>query len=404
MRDYLNAEGDALDRKRVQLAATVAGLFDEYTFTRPEMLAAWRAGQTVGDVDPALAGLAARAVAGLARAGRVLAARGAMTLPELFAQTPESQLRAPAAHLFGISYVARLYGPIFGKLAKVTDLWVYSLSPNNLDRLDEPEGGALDAWARPGRENAALLLDLAAGDADARFVDPAGRTAARWRRCSGGCWSARRRPTAPIAADDTLVIQPAPDAAARAGDDRGGRSGRRCATTRAARSPTSRWWCRPAAAATYLPLAREVFDAASRLPCTVLDLPRAGRAADFRGGDRAAGVAAGSAGPPRRAAGGDAPGGRAAIPGGRSRGLAGAVRGPGDRARAPIGRGCRAPIWSATASAGTRGCAGWRWARSCRAARRRRGLRAGRRAAAARRPVAVGRSGGAGAGRCWRAS
>ena len=33
-------EGDALDRKRVQLAATVAGLFDEYTFTRPEMLAA----------------------------------------------------------------------------------------------------------------------------------------------------------------------------------------------------------------------------------------------------------------------------------------------------------------------------------------------------------------------------
>ncbi len=32
----------------------------------------------------------------------------------------------------------------------------------------------------------------------------------------------------------------------------------------------------PAAAATYLPLAQEVFQAASRLPCTVLDLPRAG--------------------------------------------------------------------------------------------------------------------------------
>jgi exonuclease V gamma subunit len=53
VRDYLKAEGDALDRKRVQLAGAVAALFDEYTFTRPEMLAAWRAGQSVGDVDPA---------------------------------------------------------------------------------------------------------------------------------------------------------------------------------------------------------------------------------------------------------------------------------------------------------------------------------------------------------------
>src|SRR5206468_8724973 len=104
--------------------------------------------------------------------GGVFTARKAMTLPELFAATPDRQLRAPAAHLFGISYVARLYGPIFAKLGKVADLRVYSLSPSHLDRLDEPEGGALDGWARPGRENAALLLELAAGDADARFVDP----------------------------------------------------------------------------------------------------------------------------------------------------------------------------------------------------------------------------------------
>jgi exodeoxyribonuclease V gamma subunit len=43
VRDYLNAEGDALDRKRVQLAGALAALFDEYTFTRAEMLEAWRA-------------------------------------------------------------------------------------------------------------------------------------------------------------------------------------------------------------------------------------------------------------------------------------------------------------------------------------------------------------------------
>ncbi|MES1165450.1 MAG: hypothetical protein ABUR63_06830, partial [Verrucomicrobiota bacterium] len=180
----------------------------------------------------------------------------------------------PAAHLFGISYVARLYGPIFGKLGKVTDLWVYSLSPNNLDRLDEPEGGALDGWARPGRENAALLLDLAAGDADARFVDPVdaaggGALAALQRRVL-------ERETAsatPIPADATLIIQPAPDAR------------RELETIAAAiwaeiRSDQHRSFADfavvvpPGTAATYLPLAREVFDAASRLPCTVLDLPR----------------------------------------------------------------------------------------------------------------------------------
>ncbi|HVY38719.1 MAG TPA: exodeoxyribonuclease V subunit gamma, partial [Polyangia bacterium] len=275
VRDYLDAEGDALDRKRVQLAAAVAGLFDEYTFTRPEMLAAWRAGQTVGDVDPALQVWQRALWRALHAPGGVLAARGALTLPEVFAQTPESQLRAPAAHLFGISYVARLYGPIFGKLAKVTDLWVYSLSPNNLDRLDEPEGGALDGWARPGRENAALLLDLAAGDADARFVDPvdAAGVASALATLQRRVLERDTKSEAPIAPDDTLVFQPAPDA-------RRELESIAAAIWTAVREEPDRSFADfavvvpPAAAAAYLPLAREVFEAASRLPCTVLDLPR----------------------------------------------------------------------------------------------------------------------------------
>ncbi len=274
VRDYLRADGDALDRKRVQLAGAVAGLFDEYTFTRPEMLAAWRAGQSASDVDPALQAWQRALWRALHGPGGVLAARGAMTLPDLFAQTPERDLRAPAAHLFGISYVARLYGPIFSKLAKVTDLWIYSLSPGNLDRLDEPEGGALDAWARPGRENAAMLLDLAAGDADARFVDPAAEA-------GGGALATLQRrilerqtsDVAPIEPDKSLVIQPAADA-------------RRELETIAAeiwsavRADPALSFADfavvvpPAAAPLYLPLAQEVFDAASRLPCTALDLPR----------------------------------------------------------------------------------------------------------------------------------
>ncbi|HXU61581.1 MAG TPA: exodeoxyribonuclease V subunit gamma [Polyangia bacterium] len=274
VRDYLRAEGDALDRKRVQLAGAVAALFDEYTFTRPEMLAAWRAGQSVGDVDPALQTWQRALWRALHGPGGVLAARGALTLPELFAQTPERELRAPAAHLFGISYVARLYGPIFAKLGKVTDLWVYSLSPSNLDRLDEPEGGALDAWARPGRENAAMLLELAAGDADARFVDPldtaGGALATLQRRVLDRETSA----SPAITPDDTLVIQPSPDARR----ELEGIAAEIWASVRA--DPTRSFAdfavvVPPAAASSYLPLAQEVFDAASRLPCTVLDVPRA---------------------------------------------------------------------------------------------------------------------------------
>jgi len=61
VRGYLSvaAGGDAsdeegLDRKRVQLAAQLAGLFDEYAFSRPEMLATWRNGALVPDLDEPL--------------------------------------------------------------------------------------------------------------------------------------------------------------------------------------------------------------------------------------------------------------------------------------------------------------------------------------------------------------
>ena len=38
------ATATALDRRRAQLAAQIAELFDEYAYSRPEMLAAWRKG------------------------------------------------------------------------------------------------------------------------------------------------------------------------------------------------------------------------------------------------------------------------------------------------------------------------------------------------------------------------
>ena len=58
MREYLLGGGtapDALDRRRCQLAAELAQLFDEYAASRPELLRAWRERPTLAD-HPSLAG------------------------------------------------------------------------------------------------------------------------------------------------------------------------------------------------------------------------------------------------------------------------------------------------------------------------------------------------------------
>ena len=283
MRDYLQgADGDALDRKRVQLAAELAALFDEYAFSRPEMLAAWREGALVPEADQALQRWQRALWLALHGPRGLFAAKGMVTLPEFFAQTPAEKLRPPrAVHLFGISYVARLYGSIFETLARATELHVYTLSPNRrgrgrgAGRRPEPDDSPLDAWARPGRDNVQLLTRLAGGEVDARFVAPpsgaraprlAAFQAAVLERRSVSPWTAR-------ADDDSLTVVPAADP-------------RRELETIAAEI-----WSRmradetltfadfavivPAASApVYLPLAQAVFEAASRLPHTIVDLPR----------------------------------------------------------------------------------------------------------------------------------
>ena len=281
VRDYLGgADGDALDRKRVQLAAELAALFDEYAFSRPEMLAAWQQGTLVPEADQALQRWQCALWLELHGPRGLFAARGMVTLPEFFAQTPAEKLRPPrAVHLFGISYVARLYGSIFETLARATELHVYTLSPNSPAAGEAraawgPDGSPLDDWARPGRDNVELLTRLAGGEIDARFVAPPPGA----RRPLLGAFQAavlERRSVSPQTAPDdaSLTVVPAADP-------------RRELETIAAEI-----WSRmradetltfsdfavivPAASASvYLPLAQAVFEAASRLPHTIVDLPR----------------------------------------------------------------------------------------------------------------------------------
>ena len=117
VRGYLepgDADRTALDRRRAQLAAQLAELLDEYSFSRPDMLTAWRKGRLVsGWNEPLQAWQRALWLSLFGPGGRLSGADSA-TLPEFFARTPPAGLRVPGpAHVFGISFVARLYRSIF---------------------------------------------------------------------------------------------------------------------------------------------------------------------------------------------------------------------------------------------------------------------------------------------------
>jgi exodeoxyribonuclease V gamma subunit len=238
---YLGA--DSLDLRRIQLAARMAYLFQEYSFSRPEMIAIWREGIDPDGsenrfgrfgltgmvyVDPALADSSFAPAARWQRAlwqavfgsGGVLGqnrpATGGrwITLDQLaldrsfFKRIAETDL--PVVHIFGISYVARIFQLLFARLGEHKQLRIYTLNPcaefwedvetdrelfyrldrerdNRSRRLwveagepdDEDPFGlnladtpALRHWGKPGREYIRLLGELTECDFDSEFEDP----------------------------------------------------------------------------------------------------------------------------------------------------------------------------------------------------------------------------------------
>jgi exodeoxyribonuclease V gamma subunit len=226
VRAYLEApDADGVALRRVQLAGRLARLFEEYAYSRPEMLAAWPSGPTLRDGH--LAGLETwqralwLAVAGpegwLARhpppaeAGQ----RGRwVTLAELADGTVPLQEAgrgvaagfargaAPPLHVFGVSYVARAFQHLFHRLAATRELWLFTLNPcrelwddvetsrelrrrqqRHFGPLPKPEEDPyglfqdtenlpLRYWGRPGREHVRLLDDLTECDFEGRFREP----------------------------------------------------------------------------------------------------------------------------------------------------------------------------------------------------------------------------------------
>jgi exodeoxyribonuclease V gamma subunit len=267
VRAYLAAAGgdrDALDRRRCQLAALLAQLFDEYAGSRPEMVAAWtREAKDAGLAgEPDLAWGAAelrsaRTIAGRlgnpprvsistslwqralwravfgpdGRLARLTSTNGIRYLP-LDVLWDEAMAKKPApfadktVHLFGLSYIATVYHRMLAALARASTVHIYTLNPcrEEADELlakpnpcpDDPFGlgreaqPALRRWARPGRENLRLLAACQGATVDARFPASAHEEATLLGRLQNDIVHRRAPDKNAGQADGSLRVLPCP--------------------------------------------------------------------------------------------------------------------------------------------------------------------------------------------------
>lgn len=180
VRAYLAAAGDdrdARDRRRVQLASRLGRLFEEYTYSRGELLVAWREGPALGEARADVERWQRRlwlslfAPDGLARRAPV----PIVPLHEAVAAPATGDDRAPSPlHVFGFAHVARGFHALFARAARRADVVVYALSPCEGFWEDVGPGDPelLALWARPGRDSVRALNALAGFDHDDLFADP----------------------------------------------------------------------------------------------------------------------------------------------------------------------------------------------------------------------------------------
>ncbi len=226
---------DGIDLRRVQLAARLAFLFQEYSFSRPEMIAAWRGEENRFKVlsdescaNPEKFDQSLTTTVNWQRAlwrtvfGRdgILEKNPPKTggrwitmdlLPfenKLFANLRDQNL--PPVHIFGISYLARIFQHLLAFLGEIIDLKIYALNPCamfwedvktprghylHLDReydrreqfsgkagadevardpfgIYEMDNPALLYWGRPGAEHMRLLGELTEYDFTDAFENP----------------------------------------------------------------------------------------------------------------------------------------------------------------------------------------------------------------------------------------
>lgn len=169
------------DVRTAQLAMRVARLFEGYAYSRPEMLREWTANPGLPEGDPER----------WQRALWLHLRNKAEELPlaECLAQLPRPAEGAMPSevHVFGLSYVARVFQWAFAELARWTDVRLYVLNPCREFWEDVPstsekrwaqrvapdielpddDSSLLSWWGRPAREHVHLLNEITSAD----FVD-----------------------------------------------------------------------------------------------------------------------------------------------------------------------------------------------------------------------------------------
>jgi exodeoxyribonuclease V gamma subunit len=180
VRAYLFAAGtseDGADLRRVQLASRLGRIFEEYTYSRAELLAAWQGGTTL-DGAPAETERWQRAMVLAIFGDDGLASRAdppVVPLAGAAASLSQTLASAPArpTHVFGFAHVARSFYGLFEQLARASDVFFYSLSPCEgfWEDIDQRDPAPLHLWGRPGRDHVRVLNALTGFDHEDRFVE-----------------------------------------------------------------------------------------------------------------------------------------------------------------------------------------------------------------------------------------
>jgi exodeoxyribonuclease V gamma subunit len=180
VRAYLRAAGDApdaIDVRRVQLAARLGRIFEEYTYSRDEMLASWRQGETLDGKHAETErwqrrlwrGIFGEAGIALARTPRIVPLHEAVDAIEAHPDEPRRTV-----HVFGFSHVARTFHRLFERLGRTDEIVIYAVTPCEgfWEDVDTRDPAPLALWGRAGREHVRALNAIAGFDHDDRFVDP----------------------------------------------------------------------------------------------------------------------------------------------------------------------------------------------------------------------------------------
>jgi exodeoxyribonuclease V gamma subunit len=175
VRAYLAGAGEAddpMDVRRVQLAARIGRIFEEYTHSRGELLASWDRGAVLGERHADVEEWQRHIwLAMFGPAGR----EDCVPLHQAVAALDARAAALPAAvHVFAFAHIARTFHDLFQRIAPVTDVVVYAVSPCEgfWEDADAQDPAPLRLWGRPGREQVRALNAMAQFDHDDRFVEP----------------------------------------------------------------------------------------------------------------------------------------------------------------------------------------------------------------------------------------